>query len=500
MTRELSDFLRPTLVVSIPDYYAPYDRRGIDGHRHVREINELTEMALDYSIMGGGLDGNRARREPDLELHIEELAKMRAAVKVFGEKAITFYNTHRLVLPDSREALTEEELYEIMPEGSVLNFATLYGKKPDTGDGSDWISRPEINYYDSPVFAKFAGRRFELAGWTSDMDDMPDELLEPTIARNAYFVSARMTVKYEIVDGEVVIVPPDDRPPYDESKDKIYQARLAQHLEWEKKYKAAAERFMASARPDYERPDNVLHIMRKMIRDDGITDFVIKATSPKKGFDKWNFSDFSRNDSYEDIRQRFYRAGNLTSPHGGIRSNLYGANTMLVQEMVPMGYEYRFFVVNHELVAGAGCVDNNTPLDSQHAQFDPVVEKDRYAPGQNRLENWDESIQGVLVDCAREIVAATHELEPNCPTYVVDVAINLETGEPLMIERNQLDSAGLYALDAERVAVAMRDFAAQYPGDPQLSYAIERPRKASFKDMDLGGATVKRKRRAGKKK
>lgn len=114
---------------------------------------------------------------------------------------------------------------------------------------------------------------------------------------------------------------------------------------------------------------------------------------------------------------------------------------LLVQPYVHMRYEYRIFVVNHELVTGAGCVEHHTPLDCRDL-FDPAMEEHRG--------------DGIVVDApqvlnqhlrfADEFVKDWQDEHHEHGMYVLDVALN-EKDETVAIELNALPNAGLYASD-----------------------------------------------------
>lgn len=132
------------------------------------------------------------------------------------------------------------------------------------------------------------------------------------------------------------------------------------------------------------------------------------------------------------------------------RMSVAGLNdTLIVQERVSMTHEYRLFVVNGQLVSGAGCIERFTPLDNEGSDFDSRTEKHRG--------------DGIVVASPQLVarykefgqLAANEFLLENLKTYVLDVAINQATDECLVIELNGLLNSGLYASNPDAVAKAL---------------------------------------------
>lgn len=126
-------------------------------------------------------------------------------------------------------------------------------------------------------------------------------------------------------------------------------------------------------------------------------------------------------------------------------------NAFLVQEHVPeLRFEYRVFVVNHQPVTAAGCIEEHTPLDAD-ADFSEQLREHRQArsPVERRPE-----IAHKLLSFARDVVADYREEVPSLTQYVLDVALD-GAGHPLVVELNGLLNAGLYASNPYRVAAAL---------------------------------------------
>ena len=128
----------------------------------------------------------------------------------------------------------------------------------------------------------------------------------------------------------------------------------------------------------------------------------------------------------------------------------------LVQEYSPMFYEYRFFVVNHQLTTGAGCIEENTPLNNSEP-FDPWFRKVRKEVGSPLVR--DDKMRDVLKAFAQRVIDYTKESENKCQNYVVDVAVD-RFGIPLMIERNAMLNSGFYASNPSLITAVLRGLSA----------------------------------------
>jgi hypothetical protein len=121
----------------------------------------------------------------------------------------------------------------------------------------------------------------------------------------------------------------------------------------------------------------------------------------------------------------------------------------LVQERVPMRFEYRVFVVDGVPVTGAGCVDVHTPDDNTGVAFDPVMQTssaDRtLVVDPVRAEEYRRFVDQVASEVQVE--------EPGLIMYVCDVATGPDG--PLVVEFNDLWNSGLYATDPSLVVAAM---------------------------------------------
>lgn len=167
--------------------------------------------------------------------------------------------------------------------------------------------------------------------------------------------------------------------------------------------------------------------------DQGVRDFVVKGTASKT------------------MLERFILSSKPTSLFGsGIPEEVYGgamhregrAEVFLVQEAICMLDEYRLFMVGPNPVTGAGCIEEFTPLDGIGETFDPRVSGLR----SHAEVRTDPARVAELVAFGRELGASLFAQAPDLgTTWVLDVAMNPETGTPIVIELNPSRNAGLYA-------------------------------------------------------
>ena len=128
-------------------------------------------------------------------------------------------------------------------------------------------------------------------------------------------------------------------------------------------------------------------------------------------------------------------------------------NSVVAQDLIDLQWEYRLFVVDGEVVSGAGCVEEFTPLDRTPGRpFDTLVRQYRghHSPeGKSPAVSNQPWIVAELVSFGRT-VAREHG-----GTVVIDVAIDAATGQPVVVELNTLPNSGLYASDPWAVARAL---------------------------------------------
>lgn len=119
----------------------------------------------------------------------------------------------------------------------------------------------------------------------------------------------------------------------------------------------------------------------------------------------------------------------------------------LAQGRVRMGFEYRLFVVDGEIVTGAGCVEEYTPLHApEFGRFDDRVRERRGYLGEAATPEvvHKPAIVSDLIEFGSRICQNPLMRGRD---LVLDVALNLERGTPVLVECNELSNAGLYASD-----------------------------------------------------
>jgi hypothetical protein len=125
--------------------------------------------------------------------------------------------------------------------------------------------------------------------------------------------------------------------------------------------------------------------------------------------------------------------------------HLAGRDRMfIVQDFVRMSYEYRVIVIDHEPVAGAGCVEAMTPLDND-GTWDPKMEKER----SSGVVEYRADVAVRYEAFAREFVQDYNLERPRAGNYTLDLAIC--NGRVVVIELNPLRNYGLYAMDFDAV-------------------------------------------------
>lgn len=217
---------------------------------------------------------------------------------------------------------------------------------------------------------------------------------------------------------------------------------------------------LAPARPD----GDLAHVMSRFAAE-GIGDVVVKAVQAKHGI--WRLATSL---DVETNQERLSHALGWAMVRTGESPESY-----VVQQFVPMRFEYRVFVAHGEPVTGAGCIEEHTPLDARgtdpfstllrehrgwrftEAEADLLAMEDlgdglSTEPGSVIVDRPD--VTARLVDCARRFARAARSRDELPSVYVVDVALGPDD-EPLVIECNGVHNSGLYATRPRIVAAAI---------------------------------------------
>ena len=121
-------------------------------------------------------------------------------------------------------------------------------------------------------------------------------------------------------------------------------------------------------------------------------------------------------------------------------------DTFLVQEWVPMRFEYRIFVAGGRPVTGAGSIIEHTPLFNDGGAFSPLVRerRDDRAGDHGGPVVCRPDVVARFVEFAGVVAAELAAEAPDLRDYVMDVALGSD-GEPLVIELNAFENAGFFA-------------------------------------------------------
>jgi len=180
----------------------------------------------------------------------------------------------------------------------------------------------------------------------------------------------------------------------------------------------------------------------------GVRRIFIKTAETKKGI--WQL-DIDDTLTTSDIRNRL-----LTELDWTLIRYEEVKNAFLVQEFVQMNYEYRLFVVDGSVVTASGCIEEYTPLNNRGNAFDEVVRHTRI--GNPSPVEFLPEVTAELVEFGSAVAKEMAAEEPEMYAFTLDVAMD-KNGIPLVIERNGMLNAGLYASQPQRVSDALAQLA-----------------------------------------
>lgn len=201
---------------------------------------------------------------------------------------------------------------------------------------------------------------------------------------------------------------------------------------------------LAGLYPEDPQAVDLIDVLQALF-DAGVRDFVVKGTAPKTLLTKFTLTGRPESLFSPDVPEEIY----------GATMHLEGnSRVFLVQERLPLAHEYRVFMAGDTPAAGAGCIEHFTPLDSRGDAFDTRLEGTR---GSGIITD-DPALTERLVEYARTAGSALHRADPGLGyAWVLDVAINTATNEPVVIELNPARNAGLYASNPHAWMEAVRD-------------------------------------------
>jgi len=121
--------------------------------------------------------------------------------------------------------------------------------------------------------------------------------------------------------------------------------------------------------------------------------------------------------------------------------------SLLVQEKITMTHETRFFVIGHNVICGAACIESDTPQQNEAS----LMLSDRFEVARNSGSViHDAAAASALLAFAEEMTRRIRDEAPELTNYVIDLALD-EQGRPLIIELNPIAESGLYGIDAQRL-------------------------------------------------
>lgn len=119
------------------------------------------------------------------------------------------------------------------------------------------------------------------------------------------------------------------------------------------------------------------------------------------------------------------------------------AEAFILQGYVDMRFEYRMFVIGGKVVTGGGSIEEFTPLDSDGRAFSPLMRQ--FRKQKSAVVDETERLHRYIDFSSR--VASEFAEQAGLVDYVLDVATDGATGEPLIVELNGLLNSGLFASD-----------------------------------------------------
>jgi hypothetical protein len=185
---------------------------------------------------------------------------------------------------------------------------------------------------------------------------------------------------------------------------------------------------------------DVVQWLAKRHRDAGVTHGVVKAAAHKNGI--WSIE---LDDDPTVVAKRLMDAMDWDFVR---LSEL--KDSVFAQDRLPLEYEYRLFVVDGEVISGAGCVEEFTPLDRRATSgpFDVRVRRLR-----GHLDQGEPSTLKTRLEIVSPLIRFGRKVaKEHGGTVVIDVAMDASTGKPVVIELNAMSNSGLYASDPWIVA------------------------------------------------
>ena len=142
-------------------------------------------------------------------------------------------------------------------------------------------------------------------------------------------------------------------------------------------------------------------------------------------------------------------------PSDVVLATIHMGGLSLLQTEAAMGYEARFFVVDGQVISGAGCIESDTPIERDAAALVEGIMSPRLEKVRNRALATEESLLSKrLVEVAHGNAVAL-KAEGFAEAYVLDLFIDRDTAEIGIIEMNPINASGLYANDVDAIFMAI---------------------------------------------
>lgn len=214
--------------------------------------------------------------------------------------------------------------------------------------------------------------------------------------------------------------------------------------------------------------ENLVEVL-KARRDAGQAEAFVKIAATKRGFARVPLAGLSDRQINQALLERF--DWTLIEIAGR-------KDAILVQDCVTMKHEYRMFVVDGQLAAGAGCIEEFSPLHNRGDKFDPRTREVRMSEhGRSAVEERPDIVSR-YVTAAPQIIGDLIRGNPEMRTFVLDLC--LINDQVAVVELNPPRNSGQYALkwvdvfDAQ-LDVARRALQANVGSDDTPSVRRARP-------------------------
>jgi hypothetical protein len=181
--------------------------------------------------------------------------------------------------------------------------------------------------------------------------------------------------------------------------------------------------------------ENLLEVL-KARRDAGQAEVFVKIAATKRGFARVPLSGLSDRELNQALLARF--DWTLIEIAGR-------KDALLVQDCVTMTHEYRVFVVDGQAVAGAGCIEEFSPLHNRGDKFDMRTREVRMSEDGPSQVAERPDIVSRYVSAAPRIIDDLISGNPDMRTFVVDLC--LINDKVAVVEVNPSRNSGLYALN-----------------------------------------------------